>query len=141
MCIRDRSRADYDFQLANIENAAPAPAASGDAPIWKTMKFSGDIEIDGSSTVFPITQAVAEEFMAYQPDVRVPVGVSGTGGGMKRFGVGETSISNASRPMKDKEAVVAEENGVEWTELTVAYDGLSVVVNKDNTWVDCLTVE
>ena len=110
-------------------------------PRYQESTYSGTIEIDGSSTVFPITQAVAEEFMAYQPDVRVPVGVSGTGGGMKRFGVGETSISNASRPMKDKEAVVAEENGVEWTELTVAYDGLSVVVNKDNTWVDCLTVE
>ena len=124
---------------ADADKEADAPKM--DSKSVEMEKLSGTIEIDGSSTVFPITQAVAEEFMAYQPDVRVPVGVSGTGGGMKRFGVGETSISNASRPMKDKEAVVAEENGVEWTELSVAYDGLSVVVNKDNTWVDCLTVE
>ena len=119
-----------------------ADAPKMDSKSVEMEKLSGTIEIDGSSTVFPITQAVAEEFMKnYQPDVRVTVGVSGTGGGMKRFGVGETSISNASRPMKDKENVVAVENGVEWTELSVAYDGLSVVVNKDNTWVDCLTVE
>ena len=77
---------------------------SEDGPNWKTIKYKGDIEIDGSSTVFPITQAVAEEFMInYQPDLRITVGVSGTGGGMKRFTTGETSISNASRPIKDKD--------------------------------------
>ena len=124
------------------ETTSSSSEMSEDGPSYKTMKLKGDIEIDGSSTVFPITQAVAEEFMVnYQPDVRVTVGVSGTGGGMKRFTVGETSISNASRPIKDKEAAAAKENGIEFTELTVAYDGLSVVINKDNDWVDCLTVE
>ena len=118
-----------------------ADAPKMDSKSVEMEKLSGTIEIDGSSTVFPITQAVAEEFMKIHPDVRIPVGVSGTGGGMKRFTVGETAISNASRPMKDKEAAVAVENGIEWVELSVAYDGLSVVVNKDNTWVDCLTVE
>jgi phosphate transport system substrate-binding protein len=107
----------------------------------KTEKLSGTIEIDGSSTVFPITQAVAEEFMKYQPSVRIPVGVSGTGGGMKRFIAGETSISDASRSMKDEEAEKAAENKINWTELTVAYDGLSIVVNNSNTWIECLAVD
>ena len=107
----------------------------------KELELSGTIEIDGSSTVFPISVAAAEIFRETYPDVQIPVGISGTGGGMKRFGVGETAISNASRPMKDKEAAVAAENGVEFTELTVAFDGLSVVVNKSNDWVECLTTE
>ena len=88
------------------------------------LELSGTIEIDGSSTVFPISVAAAEIFRETHPDVQIPVGISGTGGGMKRFGVGETAISNASRPMKDKEAVVAAENDIEFTELTVAFDYL-----------------
>ncbi|MEC7881257.1 MAG: PstS family phosphate ABC transporter substrate-binding protein [Chloroflexota bacterium] len=104
-------------------------------------KLRGTIEIDGSSTVFPITQAVAEEFIAIHPDMRIPVGVSGTGGGFKRFATGETAISDASRPIKDKEAAAARENGISYTELTVAYDGISVIVHPDNDWVECLTVE
>ena len=128
--------------VVTTQTTSSSTEMSGDGPSYKTKKFKGDIEIDGSSTVFPITQAVAEEFMInYQPDLRITVGVSGTGGGMKRFTVGETSISNASRPIKEKEVAVAKENGIEFTELTVAYDGLSVVINKDNDWVDCLTVE
>ena len=90
--------------------------------------LSGTIEIDGSSTVFPITVAAAEIFRESNPGVQIPVGISGTGGGMKRFVVGETAISNASREIKDKEAALALENGIEFTELEVAYDGLSVVV-------------
>jgi phosphate transport system substrate-binding protein len=103
--------------------------------------LTGTIEIDGSSTVFPITQAVAEEFQKVHADVRVNVGVSGTGGGFKRFTVGETDISDASRPIKDSEAQDAADNGIEYVEFQVAIDGLSVVVNKENTWVDYLTVE
>jgi len=103
--------------------------------------LTSTIEIDGSSTVFPITQAVAEEFQKSHPDVRVNVGISGTGGGFKRFAAGETDISDASRPIKDSEAQTAADNGVEYVEFQVAIDGLSVVVNKDNTWVDYLTVE
>lgn len=105
------------------------------------QKLAGEIKIDGSSTVFPITEAVAEEFKKINPDVNTTVGISGTGGGFKKFTVGETDISDASRPIKDKEKKVAEENKIEYIEIPVAYDGLSVVVNKDNTWVDKLTVE
>ena len=106
-----------------------------------SQPLTGTIEIDGSSTVFPITQAVAEEFQKSHSDVRVNVGISGTGGGFKRFAAGETDISDASRPIKDSEAQTAADNGVEYIEFQVAIDGLSVVVNEDNTWVDYLTVE
>jgi len=91
--------------------------------------------------VYPITEAVAEEFAAEQPRVRVTVGVSGTGGGFKRFGAGETDISDASRPIKSSELEQAQSNGIEFIEIPVAYDGLSIVVNKDNTFVDSLTVD
>ena len=91
---------------------------SGTDTLTETKALSGLIEIDGSSTVFPITQAVAEEFNKIQPNVQIPVGVSGTGGGMKRFAVGETSISNASRPIKDKETSAAKENGIDFVEIT-----------------------
>ncbi len=102
---------------------------------------SSSIEIDGSSTVFPITEAVAEEFHKVNPDIQVNVGVSGTGGGFKRFTVGDTDISNASRPIKDSEAQIAAENGIEYIELRVASDGLSVLVSPQNDFVECLTVE
>ncbi len=103
--------------------------------------LQGSIEIDGSSTVYPISVGIAEEFTSVHGDVRVNVGISGTGGGFKRFATGETEISNASRPIKDSEADVAKENGIEFIELMVAFDGLSVVVSKDNDFVQCLTVE
>ena len=98
------------------------------------------IRIDGSSTVFPITEAVAEEFAKVRADVRVTVGISGTGGGMKRFGAGELDIADASRPIKQKEIDSCVAGGIGFIELPVAYDGLSVVVNPKNTWVDHLTV-
>lgn len=100
----------------------------------------GKVSLDGSSTVFPVSEAVAEEFLAVQPRVRVTVGVSGTGGGFKKFINGETDINDASRPIKMKEIKKAEAEGIEFIELPVAYDGLSVVVNKSNNWVDNLTV-
>lgn len=103
--------------------------------------LSGEIKIDGSSTVFPITEAVAEEFLATYPDVKVPVGVSGTGGGFKKFIAGETDISDASRPIKEQEAADAKAAGIDYIELKVAFDGLSILVNPENTWVDYLTVE
>jgi phosphate transport system substrate-binding protein len=99
-----------------------------------------EILVDGSSTVFPISQAVAEEFHKERPDVQVPVGISGTGGGMKRFVTGGIDVADASRRIKDSEREEAEANGIEFTEFTVAYDGLSVVVNKTNDFVSCLTV-
>lgn len=103
--------------------------------------LSGTITADGSSTVYPITEAMAEEFGKANPNVRVTVGVSGTGGGFKKFCAGETDISNASRPIKDEEIAACEAAGVEYIELAVAYDGLSVMVNPTNDWVDRMTVE
>lgn len=107
----------------------------------QSQSITGTIEIDGSSTVYPITQAVAEEFQNENPSVRINVGVSGTGGGMKRFTVGETDISDASRPIKDTEAEKAEQNGIEYYELKVAIDGIAVIINPENDFVDYLTVE
>jgi len=99
------------------------------------------VEIDGSSTVFPITEAVAEEFMGENRDVRVTVGVSGTGGGFSKFCNGETVISNASRPIKDSEVEACATNGIEYIEIPVASDALTVVVNPANTWARDMTVE
>jgi phosphate transport system substrate-binding protein len=101
---------------------------------------SSEILIDGSSTVFPISQAVAEEFRVDRPEVQIPVGISGTGGGFKRFVEGEIDIADASRPIKDSESAQAAANGVEFTEFTIAYDGLSIAINKSNDFATCLTV-
>lgn len=103
--------------------------------------LSGEIKVDGSSTVFPLTEAAAEEFGNENKDVRVSVGTSGTGGGFKQFCAGEIAISNASRHIKDEEAANCKEAGIEFTELSVAYDGLSVVIPKENDFIDHLTVE
>ena len=103
--------------------------------------LTGEFEIDGSSTVGPITLAVAEEFSKLHPNVRIPVGVSGTGGGFKRFVRGETLISNASRPIKEIEIEAARKNGIEYLEIPVAYDGLSVVVHPRNAFAQCLTTD
>lgn len=124
------------FVVALIVGCAPKPAP---APAPARPTLSGTIEIDGSSTVYPITEAVAEEFRKLYPQVQVIVGISGTGGGFKRFVVGETQISNASRPIKDSEKAQAQKNSIEWIELPVAYDGLSVMVNPQNTWVTSMT--
>ena len=104
-------------------------------------KLSGTVTIDGSSTVFPISQAVAEEFQKKHSDVKVVVGTSGTGGGFKKFVLGEIDINDASRPIKQKEIDACKKNGIEFIELKIAIDGVSVTVNKDNDWCDCLTVD
>lgn len=99
------------------------------------------IKIDGSSTVYPITEAVAEEFQKLKKkEIRVTVGISGTGGGFKKFCRGETDISDASRPILKKEIDVCKEHGIEYVELPVAYDGLAVMVNPKNTWVKSMTI-
>ena len=116
--------------------AQPAAAVEGQG-----IALSGTIEIDGSSTVFPITEAVAEEFKKVAPEVRVNVGVSGSGGGFKRFTAGEIDISDASRQIKENEAAAAEENGIEYLEFLVGVDGLSVLVSPKNDFVECLTVD
>ena len=107
-----------------------------------TMKeLKGEIIIDGSSTVAPISSAVAEEFFRENRNVNIAIGISGTGGGFKKFAVGEIDIANASRKIKEKEAKEAKKNGVEYIELQVALDGIAVVVNKENTWAQELTEE
>jgi phosphate transport system substrate-binding protein len=98
------------------------------------------IKIDGSSTVYPITEAVAEEFQKMKKGtIKVTVGISGTGGGFKKFSRGETDISDASRPIVKKEMEACKEAGIEYIELPVAYDGIAVMVNPKNTWVTSMT--
>ena len=103
--------------------------------------LKGEVVIDGSSTVAPISQGVAETFKEENSTVNVSIGISGTGGGFKKFTHGETDISNASRTMKDEEKKIAEENKIEYIELQVGIDGITVVVNKENTWAQDLTVD
>ncbi len=102
---------------------------------------AGDILVDGSSTVFPISEAMAEEFMLANAGSNVTVGASGSGGGFKKFCAGETDISNASRPIKQKEIDLCAENGVDFIEVPIAFDGLTVVVNSDNDWASCLSTD
>jgi phosphate transport system substrate-binding protein len=105
-----------------------------------TPQLSGSILIDGSSTVFPITEAAAEEFRKIQRNVRITVGIAGTGGGFQKFCNGETSIQDASRPISASEITNCANRGIEYIELPVAYDGLAVVVHPQNTWATCMTV-
>lgn len=102
--------------------------------------LSGRIQADGSSTVGPYTTAAAERFRGLHPNVQITVGVSGTGGGFERFCAGETDLSNASRAIEDDEKAACAAKGIEYVEFQVANDALTVVVNPDNDWVDCLTV-
>jgi phosphate transport system substrate-binding protein len=116
---------------------APSSASSG-------PPLSGAVTIDGSSTVYPITEAVAEDFQNANSGVKVTAAFSGTGGGFKKFCVGETDINDASRPIKpddDGEGKACASNGIEYVELQVAIDGLTVVVNPANTFASCLTVD
>lgn len=101
---------------------------------------TGSVAIDGSSTVAPLAEAAADLFRDVDAGVNVTVATSGTGGGFEKFCAGETDISDASRPIKDEEAATCADNGIEFTEIVIANDGLSVVVSKDNTWAKCLTV-
>jgi phosphate transport system substrate-binding protein len=102
--------------------------------------LAGHVSIDGSSTVYPIAEALSEEFQLRNPRVMVALGRSGTGGGFERFCRGETDVSTASRTIRDQEAQRCASQGVEYLELPVALDGLSVVVNPGNTFVECLSV-
>ncbi|MFO8148099.1 MAG: PstS family phosphate ABC transporter substrate-binding protein [Bacteroidota bacterium] len=107
----------------------------------KKDQGSSGISIDGSSTVFPVTAAIAEEYRTEDPDVNVTIGVSGTGGGFQKFAKGDIDIANASRSIKEEEKAIAEENNINFIELEVAYDGLAVIINPENDWVECFTVE
>jgi phosphate transport system substrate-binding protein len=105
------------------------------------LALSGRVTADGSSTVAPLVTLAAERFRQEEPDVKVTVGVSGTGGGFERFCAGETDLSNASRPIKDEEKALCDKKGIRFREFQVANDGLTVVVNPDNDWAECLTVD
>jgi phosphate transport system substrate-binding protein len=118
----------------NVPGSGPATGAPPDKPI------EGKIEIDGSSTVYPISQAMAEEFMKTYPKVAIRVNISGTGGGFKRFKEGELDICDASRPIEKEEADACQKNGVSYFDLPIGIDGISVVVNAKNTWCDQLSV-
>ncbi len=104
-----------------------------------TDELSGMIRVDGSSTVFPISEAVAEEFKRAHPKVDVSVGISGTGGGFQKFCRGETDISDASRPIRAAEMETCQRAGIEFIELPVAYDGLAIAVNPKNSWATSVT--
>jgi phosphate transport system substrate-binding protein len=128
---------------ASTAPSTPASTApSNDAP--SAAPVSGNISVDGSSTVFPITEAVAEDFQLANPDAHVTVAEAGTGGGFKKFCLGETDINDASRPIKKDDAAegaACATAGIEYVELQVAIDGLTVVVNPANTSVTCLTLD
>ncbi|MCR2824693.1 PstS family phosphate ABC transporter substrate-binding protein [Microbacterium sp. zg.Y909] len=117
------------------QSAAGDSAESGDAG------SGGSVTTDGSSTVAPLTEAAADLFREQDASVNVSVATSGTGGGFKAFCADETDISNASRPIKDEEAAECEANGVEFTEIIAANDGLSVIINPENDWATDLTLE
>ena len=116
-------------------------ADEGAATSAPASDLSGRIEADGSSTVGPLTTAAAERFQRANPDVKITVGVSGTGGGFERFCRGETDLSNASRPIEDDEKAICAREGIEFAEFQVANDALTIVVNLQNDWAECLTVE
>jgi phosphate transport system substrate-binding protein len=117
-------------------------SAGGNGAANTGEQLSGTILIDGSSTVGPLTTGAAEEFRAEQPDVNIEVGIAGTGGGFERFCAGETDISNASRPIDEAEEVpLCEDAGIEYTEFQVGVDALTVVVNSENDWIDCITTD
>lgn len=123
-----------------VAMAFTAAACASDRPA--TAGPSGTVMVDGSSTVYPVTEAVAEEFtLEMGRAVRVMVGISGTGGGFKRFCTGETDLSNASRAISASERDLCAEHGVEFLELPIAYDGLTVAVNRENEFAACMTVE
>lgn len=126
-------------QTATTDEAATDGAAEETADAGSEL--SGSIAIDGSSTVFPISEAMAEEFQKANPGVQITVGASGTGGGFEKFCNGETQISDASREVTPEEIEACAENGIEMIEVPVATDALTVVVNPENDWVSCVTLD
>jgi phosphate transport system substrate-binding protein len=125
------------FLSACGDGAAPSPTQEGaNAP-----SAPGLIRVDGSSTVFPITEAVAEEFRKAGNNAQVTVGISGTGGGFKKFCAGETDLSDASRPIKPSEVELCVKNGIGYVELPVAYDGIAIIANPANSWANDITAE
>jgi len=127
--------------ILSVGVLAVASGAFAGVVAQPAKNLSGNIKVDGSSTVYPITEAVAEEFKKASGKVNVTVGISGTGGGFKKFSAGELDVADASRPIKKDEHDKCAEKGIDYIEIPVAFDGLSFVVNPKNTWVDKLTVD
>ncbi len=121
--------------------AAATAEETTDTGAFPEEDLSGTVRADGSSTVAPLVSLAAERFTKEEPGVRVTVGISGTGGGFERFCRGETDLSNASRKIEEDEIAACKKKGIEYLELQVANDGLSIVVNNGNDWAKCLTVE
>jgi phosphate transport system substrate-binding protein len=136
------NRGKFRFQALTVISAV-ATAATAIALTVSPVKSQSPLTVkaDGSSTVFPITEAVAEEFQNANRNIRVTVGISGTGGGFEKFCAGEIDIANASRKIKDAEKEACKQKGIEFIELPIAYDALTVVVSTQNTWVSSMTVE
>lgn len=135
--VTDQADTDEPTEAETEDEAEPTEdeAADGEAA-------SGTVEIDGSSTVGPLTDAIAEELAAVNPDITVNLGISGTGGGFERFcGEGSTDISNASRPIEQDEIDLCAENGIEYTEVRVGTDALTMVTNTETGFLECLTSE
>ncbi|MFO0876012.1 MAG: PstS family phosphate ABC transporter substrate-binding protein [Gemmataceae bacterium] len=124
------------FGLAVLLTLTGCPASNQEKPRGEQQIITAD----GSSTVYPVTEAAADEFQKKKPSIKVTVGNSGTGGGFKKFVRGETDISDASRPILQKEIDEAKKSGIEYIELPICFDALTVVVSKENTWVDHLTI-
>lgn len=132
-----------DAPLPTSPPVAPTAATDPTQPVPTTApvpSLSGTILIDGSSTVFPIAEITVREFRTLEPDVQIPLGVSGTGGGFKKFCAGETAISNASRPINKNELETCRTNNITFVEVPIAFDGISVVVHPQNTAIQCMTV-
>lgn len=141
MVLTLTTRSRFAALTAGLALAVTACGGGEDSGSTDGVALSGTITVDGSSTVAPLAEAAAELFNdEVSKDVRITVGTSGTGGGFEKFCAGETDISNASRPIKDKEKAACAAKGVVFDEFTVANDAISIVVNKDNTWAECLTV-
>ncbi|MGZ5364453.1 MAG: PstS family phosphate ABC transporter substrate-binding protein, partial [Mycobacterium sp.] len=140
--LQERTGIAAALMVAGLTLAACGGGGGGEsAGAGEGESVSGAVIIDGSSTVEPLSSAAAELFMEQNPDTNVTVGTSGTGGGFEKFCAGETDISDASRPIKESEIEKCKQNNIQYTELIVANDALSVVVNPANDWAKCLTVE
>lgn len=135
-CSDDNETSSTSSSSSSMSSSVAATETSP-----SSSSLSGSVAIDGSSTVYPVEEAVAEEFGKLHPDVKVTVGQSGTGGGFKKFCAGETDVSGASRNIKDTEAALCAENNIKFTELKVGLDGISVVVSSKNDFVTDITAD
>ncbi|MBM7569655.1 PstS family phosphate ABC transporter substrate-binding protein [Aquibacillus albus] len=137
----ETGQADENQETDQTDEGTNASEENTEENTEETEELSGEVLIDGSSTVFPIMEGLTYEYNQENPSVELSLNSSGSGGGFKKSTVGEIDLSNASRPIKEEEIAIAEENGIELHELELAYDGLSVVVSQQNEFVENLTVD